>query len=216
MTPGEAGPARFVSGRRLVLIAAVLSIALSAAAALTARQAWHALYHPAAASLALDGAMVLPPHTRRPPPLGLPDQNGQVFHFRAQVGKTVLVTFMDSACTSLCPVEGRELADVRTELPVDAPVELVVVSTSLRDTPASARAFAARMGWDGRWNWHWLFGSPSRLAQVWRAYGITVTSADVHTSALYLVDRDGYERAGLGVPGPQQELVADLRQLSGS
>jgi cytochrome oxidase Cu insertion factor (SCO1/SenC/PrrC family) len=92
-------------------------------------------------------------------------------------------------------------------------VEFVVVSTDPADTPASVSAFAARSGWDPGLSWHWLMGSKSRLAVVWRAYGVSVSDALAHTSVIYLVGADGYERAGLGTPGPTAGLVTDIKAL---
>ena len=213
MTVTGPGSVRLVSGRRIVVIAAIAGTILSIVAGLTSRTLWLALGGAQPLPARLYGAAVWPDHTRRPPALGLPDQNGQVFSLPAQAGEAVVVTFMDPAGTS-CQGEARDNATVRAGRPAAAPVELVVVSTGLAtDTPVSAHAFAAQAGWDGRWDWHWLFASPRRLAEVWRAYGASASSA---AGRMYLVGRDGYERAALRVPVSQQELVTDLRRLTGS
>jgi cytochrome oxidase Cu insertion factor (SCO1/SenC/PrrC family) len=211
---------RQVSGRRIVIICGAAGLLLFMTASLTAKQAWR-VFRPATTTAAatsvppLAGQAVWADRTRLPPPLNLPDQNGQVFSLAAQSGKVVVVTFMDTACTTLCPLEGRALASARAQLPASAPVELVVVSTDpAADTPAAARAFAARSGWNGRWQWHWLLARPGQLARVWHAYGVSVSSSLAHTSVLYLIGKDSYERAGLVVPALPQEIVTDLRQLA--
>jgi cytochrome oxidase Cu insertion factor (SCO1/SenC/PrrC family) len=214
----EASHGRQVSGRRIVIICGAAGLLLCMAASLTARSAWR-VFRPATTTTAavppLAGQAVWADHTRLPPALNLPDQNGQMFSLAAQSGKVVVVTFMDTACTTLCPLEGRALASARAQLPASAPVELVVVSTDpAADTPAAARAFAARSGWNGRWQWHWLLARPGQLARVWHAYGVSVSSSLAHTSVLYLIGKDSYERAGLVVPALPQEIVTDLRQLA--
>ncbi len=212
----DVGQARQLSGRAIVIVCASVSMVLFMVASLTAKQAWQVFRpHPAtAAAPALYGQAVWADRARKPPPIALADQDGQVFSLGAQAGQVVVITFMDSACATLCPLEGRELASVRAQLPAKAPVELVVVSTDpAADTPASARAFAARSGWDGRWRWHWLLASRGQLAPVWHAYGVSVRSDLAHTSVLYLVGKSSYLRAGLGVPGVSGETVTDLRRL---
>jgi len=90
----------------------------------------------------------------------------------------------------------------------------VVSVAPATDTPASERAFAATHRWSG--DWHWLVGPPDQLASVWKAYSIAVQNAPdnvLHSSVLYLVDRDGYERAGWAA-GLQPDLVThDVRLL---
>ena len=130
-------------------------------------------------------------------------------------GRVVVLTFMDSHCTTLCPLEASELAGVRSLMGSGTPVELVVVSTDPKgDTPASVASFARRSGWAGRWRWEWLSGSTAQLRSVWAAYGIGVQSTVAHTSVVFVVDRRGDTRAAMGVPFPRQILASDVRSLS--
>lgn len=210
-----AGPAsaRSVSGRRLVVIAAAVCIILSAAAGLTSRSLWLTLGGARPVPARLDGAVVWPDHARRAPALGLPDQNGRVFTVPGHAGKVVVVAFWDPACPGGCQQQAHTLATVRSELAATAPVELVVMSTGPAPaSPASARAFAARAGWD-IWVWHWLFASPRRLAAARRAYGLPPSAGAARAPVLFLVGRDGYERAGLRFPLSGRELATDLRRL---
>jgi cytochrome oxidase Cu insertion factor (SCO1/SenC/PrrC family) len=95
-------------------------------------------------------------------------------------------------------------------------LSLLVVSVApATDTPASERAFAAAHHWTG--DWHWLMGSPDQLAAVWKAYSIGVQNAPddiLHSMVLYLVDRDGYERAGWAAGLDPDRLVRDVRLLN--
>jgi cytochrome oxidase Cu insertion factor (SCO1/SenC/PrrC family) len=72
-----------------------------------------------------------------------------------------------------------------------------------------------------RWTdeWHWLNGNQAQVEAVWKAYGVQVLSGPTgnipHSIALYLVDRQGYERVGLFSTDPQR-IEQDVRLLSRS
>ncbi|HVA21890.1 MAG TPA: SCO family protein [Candidatus Micrarchaeia archaeon] len=162
-------------------------------------------------SSALVGDAVYAPGARPAPPFTLADQAGRPVSLRGLRAGVVLVTFMDSRCRSDCPVEAAELALLQRQLGRLMPL-VVVVSTDPRgDTPQSIRAFAAR--YHLREPYRWLVGSRTRLAPVWRAYGIEVRSTSVHSSAIYLIDRAGDERVGWGIPFPPSLFARDARAL---
>src|SRR5207244_13629427 len=129
-------------------------------------------------------------------------------------GNVTLIAFLDSRCRSLCPIVGRAIGDVQRALPRQARPEVLVVSVDpAGDRPASVRSAARR--WRIEPGWHWLTGTRRQLAAVWRAYGIVVrpTTNDImHGSAVYLVDRNGYERAGYLAPLLPNFLALDVRR----
>jgi cytochrome oxidase Cu insertion factor (SCO1/SenC/PrrC family) len=97
------------------------------------------------------------------------------------------------------------------------PIVIVVSVNPWEDTPASARRAIGRFGLAG-FRWRWLLGSRAQLEGVWRKYGIEVkrTTADIaHTDALYLVDSEGYERAGMVYPFLPTWISTDLKLLAG-
>jgi protein SCO1 len=145
------------------------------------------------------------------PAFALRDQSGRRTTLASLRGHAVLLTFLDSRCTNLCPIEGAQLAAVQQHLPAARRPELVVISVNPADTPASVARFVREAGWRGPWRW--LLGSKQTLAPVWAAYHIGVKlshgqavqtgsttirlgSSIVHTIALYLIDRTGLERYG--------------------
>ena len=156
--------------------------------------------------------------SRHAPPFRLVDQRGRWVSLATVHGKRVLLTFLDSRCKGMCPLEGRELAAVGRGLaPDERPVLLVVSVDPWADTPHSERVFAARARWHLRW--HWLNGSERALRAVWRKYLIAVkpTQGDVsHSAALYLIDGDGFERAGYLAPLRAADIISDLRTLASS
>lgn len=165
---------------------------------------------------ALQGQASWPARTRIAPPLSLVDQRGRRISLRSRRGRTVVIAFMDSLCHQVCPLEGRTLARAFGTLPRAARPTLLVVSVDpWRDTRPSARAAGRKWGLEG--DWHWLLGTSSELAPIWRAYRIYVrrTSGDiVHSDAIYLVDRSGFERAGYIYPFLPGSVAHDLRVLA--
>jgi protein SCO1/2 len=165
---------------------------------------------------ALHGQATWAAGARPAPEFALRDQRGRVVSLQALQGRTVVLTFLDSLCKQACPVEGRMLAAAIKAVPQKLRPQLVVVSVDpAGDTPASiARAVA---------KWHlpgevlWVRGTHAQLAPVWRKYEITVepVSGDiVHSTALYLIDRRGSERAGFLMPFIPGLVTADLKTLA--
>lgn len=150
------------------------------------------------------------------PPFQLRDQHGRMVRLTALRGRAVVLAFMDSLCTSECPIEAAQFAAALRPLSDAAKPRLVVVSVDLADSPASV-ARAARK-WHLPAGFEWLLGTHAELAPVWRAYGITVRptkSGDVeHSDAFYVIDENGDERAGFLSPFIPGLLTGDLRRLA--
>jgi cytochrome oxidase Cu insertion factor (SCO1/SenC/PrrC family) len=167
---------------------------------------------------AYHGQMTWAAAQRPAPGFRLRDQRGSLVSLSGLRGHTVLLTFLDSQCTSDCPLEARGLALVLRGLPASVRPTLVIVSVDPKgDTAKGIDAAMRKWGLAGPWSWHWVNGSPDSLAGVWRAYGIAVepTSHDiVHGMALYLIDRAGDERTGYLFPFLPGFLTGDLKQLA--
>lgn len=165
---------------------------------------------------ALHGQATWAPGARPAPQFALRDQRGRLVSLNELQGRTIVLTFLDSLCKEACPVEGRMLAAAVRQVPQAQRPRLVVVSVDPSgDTPASiAHAVGA---------WHlpsgtiWMRGTHRQLARVWRDYQITVepVSGDiVHSTALYLIDSKGDERAGFLMPFLPGLVAADLKTLA--
>ena len=156
---------------------------------------------------------------RPAPAFALRDQNGALVSLAALSNRPVLLTFLDSQCYEQCPIMGRQLATMlRGMAPADRPTVLIVSVNPDGDTAASTRKTMAEWQLAGPWRWHWLGGTESELAAVWRDYGITVepTTNDVtHGLALYLIDRRGFERTGYLFPFLPNFVARDLKTLGG-
>jgi cytochrome oxidase Cu insertion factor (SCO1/SenC/PrrC family) len=148
------------------------------------------------------------------PVFALRDQRGRRVRLDGLRGRSVLLAFMDSRCTSACPLEARQLVAAIRPLPAAARPQLVIVSVDLADSPASVAAAARK--WHLPAGFEWLLGTHAQLAPVWRAYRIFVkpVAGDVvHSDAFYVIDRNGDERAGFVAPFSPGLLTLDLRRL---
>ena len=173
---------------------------------------------PALALPELHGQATWAAGVRPAPNFTLRDQSGNLFTLASLRGHTVALAFLDSHCTQECPLAGRALAQAEASLPAAERPVFVAVSVNPADTPASVRAAAKAWGLSGVGTWHWLMADTARLSPVWGAYHIYVhpTKTDiVHTQALYLIDRNGFERSGYLWPYLPNFVALDLRTLAG-
>jgi cytochrome oxidase Cu insertion factor (SCO1/SenC/PrrC family) len=163
---------------------------------------------------ALHGQATWSAGRRAAPAFALRDQRGRRVTLASLRGRPLALTFLDSLCTGACPIEGRMLAAAIGQAGAARP-QLVVVSVDPGgDTPRSVERAARK--WRLPSDTVWLLGSYAQLKPVWDAYQITVepVSGDVvHSTAVYLVDKRGYERAGFLMPFVPGLVADDLRVL---
>jgi protein SCO1 len=194
------------------VLAAALGVGGGAAFHLTARSG---AARPTLTLPTLHGQAVWAAGRRRAPAFALRDQYGRLVSLAGQRGHTVVVAFMDPLCKQECPIEGRGLAVAEQQVaPSQRPTLLIV---SVNPAASGADATAATRKWGISGDWHWLLGNRSQLARVWRAYAIAVlpTKNDItHSTAVYLIDRRGFERAGVIAPFLPQFVADDLRTLA--
>ncbi len=153
----------------------------------------------------------------------LTDQYGQRRSLAQFRGRVVLLTFIDSECTTTCPLEAamlqRMLRDLGPARAADVQLLAVNVNRGAAGV-ADVYRWSQAHGMNGRWLF--LTGGPATLAGVWRSYHIAVSgsgSAVEHTSAIYLLDRGGRERRvwdlgdAAGGPGQALALAAQVADL---
>ncbi|HEY1421220.1 MAG TPA: SCO family protein [Chloroflexota bacterium] len=148
----------------------------------------------------LSGGLVMDARQLAAPDFTLRDQTGANVSLRGLRGKVVALTFLDTQCQNLCPLQAAFLGAAQSDVNRRTPFEVVIVSVRPEaDSPATIAAFATAHGLGRRY--HWLTGSRSDLQGVWTAYGVSVQPAQgggdlAHSSVIYLIDRSGYERVG--------------------
>jgi protein SCO1/2 len=120
---------------------------------------------------------------------------GRIVSLRAQRGKVVLLSFVDTKCTEKCPIVTSVIAQAYRLLRPDERRQVVPLLISVEphaDTAAHVRRFLARrhaLALD------YLIGSVGQLRPVWKAYGIVAAvdtgNADIHSSDVRVIDRRG-------------------------
>jgi cytochrome oxidase Cu insertion factor (SCO1/SenC/PrrC family) len=210
-----------MSSRRTRLRAAGLVILVAVVAGVGAGLAIHALNDGGGSSghdnpPGLHGQATWKPGERRAPDFRLADQSGRPVSLGLLRGRSVMLAFFSSRCRRACAPQARSLRTALRLLPPPARPALVIVSRDpSHDTPQSTRAAVARWGLGSAAGWHWLLGSRGQLAPVLRAYRVDDRGAGANATApVYLIDRDGFERAGLLYPFPPGWPAGDLRILA--
>ncbi len=151
------------------------------------------------------------------PDFALRDQDGRLVRLSAQRGRLVVLTFVYTQCTDVCPlIAERTDAAVRALGHRASDVRILAVSVDpVNDTPGAARAFvyAHRLLPQFRY----LTGSRAQLAPVWQAYNVAVESRSpdkiAHAAPVLLLDRRGRPRFFFGQDLRTAPLLRDLRRL---
>ncbi len=149
------------------------------------------------------------------------DQEGRALDLLRLRGRTVLVNFIFTGCSTACPMQTRALAEMQGQLaPALRPrVHLLSVSLDpLSDTPQTLKAFARRMGADLS-GWTFATGRPpdiERISDTLRLYRPLpeVRKPDDHSTALWLLDRLGQVRMRYaGNPPDVPRLLREIAAL---
>lgn len=134
-------------------------------------------------------------------PFTLTDQYGRVLTLRDFRGRVVVIEFMDSRCTDICPIVSQEFIDAYHDLGSTAPhvVFLAINVNKFHARVADVAAFSREHQLDAIPTWHFLTGPVASLQDAWHHYGIDVVSrgpkADtLHSSFVFFIDAQGRER----------------------
>lgn len=154
------------------------------------------------------------------PDFKLTDQFGKTITLSQFKGKPTILTFLYTHCPDQCPLTAEKLHAVMLNLGSQAQnVAVLAVSTDpQRDTIAAALNFSKvhRM----LNYWHYLIGSHTQLSPIWSSYSVyaaptpTTTGGTIsHTTAIFIIDKQGRERIYLGSDATTAQLTADLQVL---
>lgn len=146
------------------------------------------------------------------------DQDGQRFDPSTLRGRIVLVNFIFTGCSSVCPIQTHALAEMLRQLPLRSRLSLLSVSLDpLNDTPKALKTFAQRMGADLS-RWSFVAGRPEDLARLsaslrlWHP-GAQERRPDDHVADLWLVDPEGQLRQRY--VGNPVDVARVLREIAG-
>lgn len=157
---------------------------------------------------ALNGTVI--PHPSAAPDFTLTDQHGLPFHMADTRGRVVVMTFIYTHCTDLCPFVTMKLKSARDQLGSDADnaVFVAVTTDPERDVQPVIAAYSRAAGlFDG---WHFLTGPLAAVKRVWFDYGVGV---NVEAPSQGGVTEEGHQGSAKD-EAPTQGLSAGEQELA--
>jgi len=123
------------------------------------------------------------------PDVELLDQNGRKIHFYSDLvkGQTVVINFIFTTCTTICPPLGATFARVQKELgdKVGRDVRFISISVDpLTDTPERLKAWGAKF--KAGPGWTFVTGEKQEMDKLLNALGAAVSKREDHTPALII------------------------------
>lgn len=160
----------------------------------------------------------------RVPAVELEDQDGRRFTLEGYRGRPVVVDFVYTGCTSVCPLlsEGFRRLD-RAQQSIARgdnapPLQLVTITFDSLDTPARLRAYASHYQADGR---SWRFArvrNSSDLEPLLQAFGVVVIDDGrdgfQHNAAIHVLDRRGRLARVLDIATSPDDVVRAVAATS--
>jgi protein SCO1 len=151
------------------------------------------------------------------PDFVLMNQDNQRFESSRLRGKVIVLNFIYTTCTDVCPIFTANLAALQRKLNDRYGADLFFVSITTDPEIDSAKVLK---GYAGRYradlkNWAFLTGSEADLKAVWTAFGIRVINKGrglvQHTSLTTVIDQGGIRRANyLGEKWQLKDLERDV------
>ena len=138
-------------------------------------------------------------------------------------GRVVVLTFLDSQCTDVCPILASQIGGTIDRLSPAEREEVTAVAISTdpsEDTPASVRAFLRKQRAVGKLLY--LRGPESEMRSLWRRFQILASLESgedtLHSAPVRIYDRDGVWVATLhaGVDLNEDNLLHDIRLALGA
>lgn len=162
------------------------------------------------------------------PGFTLTNQDGQVVELSDFRGKVVVMNFIYTRCTDVCPKLNYELQDIWQQLQAELRQDLVLIAISFDpyDTPGVLKQYATFYDVPG---WQFLTGTDEQIKKVTSDYHVgyepktaganqTQTGSPpvefIHNSSVVLIDREGMVRKTYGGPElPVKDMVRELTHL---
>jgi protein SCO1 len=147
----------------------------------------------------------------------LTDQNGKSVRLKSDVlgDRLVIMDFVYTSCTTVCPVVSAVLAQVQEKLGPRLGKEVALVSVTVdpqRDTPARLKTYSAKHG--ARSGWSWLTGSPANVNEVLKSAGTYTPNFEDHPVVILIGDpRTGQWTRHYGFADPK-DLLARVDALA--
>jgi protein SCO1 len=150
----------------------------------------------------------------------LADVDGQTIRFKSEAvgNRVVVVGFIYTSCTTICPVTSAVLADVQQRLiktfgeRFRHEVKLITLTVDpATDTSQRLKAYAANFGSPA--GWLWLTGEKPQIDRVLTGLGAYAADFTRHSGAILVGDaRSGDWMRFYGIPNPS-DIVDRVDQL---
>lgn len=134
---------------------------------------------------------------RPAPAFTLTDQFGRPVSLSQFRGKVVVLAFVDSECTTICPLTTTSMLQAIRMLGTHAPgIQVVGINANpVATSVADVSAYSAAHGMTNRWDF--LTGTNAQLSAVWHQYNVYVAAVHGnidHEPAVYVIGPRGGER----------------------
>lgn len=152
----------------------------------------------------------------------LTDQAGQPFRLSDERGHAVAIYFGYVRCPDVCPATLAHLASARRSLgPAGASTRVLFITVDPHhDTPSVLKEYLSHFDP----TFVGLTGTEAELAPVYRAYHVWYSALpqtqagrealEEHTSAVWIIDRNGHPAAFADSSDTASSLAQDLREAS--
>ena len=150
------------------------------------------------------------------PDIEVLDQNGRKIHFYTDLvkGQTVVINFIFTTCTTICPPLGATFARVQKELgdKVGRDVRFISISVDpATDTPERLKAWGAKFhAGDG---WTFVTGNKPQVDELLRALGASSARREDHSPTV-LIGNDAHgtwtRTYGLANTGQLVQIINDI------
>lgn len=149
------------------------------------------------------------------PDLALVDKSGEKTSLlqEVNVGKPVMLNFIFTTCTTICPILSATFSRVQEQLGDDAD-EVRMISITIdpeHDTPERLEAYAARFKAGSQWQF--LTGDPDRIVAVQKAFDAYRGSKMNHEPLTFLRVGEEAPWVRLGGLAGAADVIEEYRQL---
>jgi len=148
------------------------------------------------------------------------NQDGTRFESAKLRGKVVVIDFIYTTCTDVCPLFTANFAQLQRTLNKEHAGDVFFISITTDpevDSPKVLKAYAQRYGADFT-NWAFLTGTEKQLKAVWKGLDIRVIRKGrglvQHTSLTTILDRQGLRRFNhFGEKWQTKDVLSDISAL---
>ena len=154
------------------------------------------------------------------PDLELLDQDGKTVRFYSDLvkGKTVVVNFIFTTCTTICPPLGATFARVQKELGARAGRDVHFISVSVdpvTDTPERLKAWGAKF--KAGPGWTFVTGDKQRVDQLLNALAASASKREDHSPTVVVInDAKNVVTRTYGLARPSQIIKVIDETIAGA